>query len=453
MIKRTRHADKSGWKTEQKTATIVRNGGISTMRVTLDYGRTGLPVELPDANVIGPLAIREAPPLANPQTAVEDALTHPIGTPPLGELARGRHNACILVCDITRPVPNRLLLPPLLRTLEQQGIARRDILILIATGLHRPNEGAELEEMLGPEIACNYRVENHHGKVFEEHDYLGETPNGVPVYLDSSYLRADLKITTGLIEPHLMAGYSGGRKVICPGIAALETVKVWHGPRFLEHPKADCGFLDGNPVHEENTCIAKMAGCDFILNVCLDGQRRITWVGAGDMEKAWLEGVRFVASVVRVPVPEPLDVVVTSSAGYPLDTTYYQAIKGMTGALPIVKQGGTIILAASLTEGLGSHEFQRVMAENPDLKRFKQRILGRDYFVMDQWQLEELAKVVERCRVKVVTEGIAPDTLRRCHVEPAASVEQAVADCLKDYGPRAKIGVIPKGPYVLPFVA
>jgi nickel-dependent lactate racemase len=423
------------------------------VRINLDYGKTGLEVTLPDDRLVGPLAIRPAAPVPDPQAAVAHALTQPIGTPPLAELARGRKNACILVCDITRPVPNRVILPPILRTLEQQGIARRDILILIATGLHRANEGAELEELLGSDIVSNYRVENHHGKVLEEHDYLGVTPNGVPVYLDRRYLRADLKITTGLIEPHLMAGYSGGRKVICPGIAALETVKIWHGPRFLEHPRADSGIVEGNPVHEENTRIAQMAGCDFIVNVCIDGHRQITWVGAGDMIKAWEEGVRFVESVVKVPVPGPLDIVVTSCAGYPLDTTWYQAIKGLTGALPIVKQGGTIIMAASLTEGLGSPEFQRLMAENPDLKVFKQRILGKDYFVMDQWQLEELAKVVERCRVKVVTAGLSADTLRRCFVEPAATVEKAVADCLADYGPNARIGVIPKGPYVLPYVA
>jgi lactate racemase len=423
------------------------------VRVTLDYGRTGLDVELPDGNIVGPLAIRPAPPLANPAAAVEQALLRPTGTPPLTRLARGRRNACILVCDITRPVPNRVILPPLLRTLEEQGINRRDILILIATGLHRPNEGAELVEMLGEDIAQNYRVENHHGKVLEEHDYLGTTKNGVPIYLDGRYLRADLKITTGLIEPHLMAGYSGGRKVICPGIAALETVKVWHGPRFLEHPKADCGFLEGNPVHEENTRIAKIAGCDFIVNVCLDGQRRITWVGAGDMIEAWQQGVRFVEGVVKVPVSEPCDVVVTSCAGYPLDTTWYQAVKGLTGALPIVKQGGTLIMAASLTEGVGSPEFQRLIADNPDLKVFKERILGKDYFVMDQWQLEELAKVVDRCRVQVVSKGLPAETLRRCHVEPAATVEEAVAESLGRYGSKARVAVIPKGPYVLPYVA
>jgi nickel-dependent lactate racemase len=423
------------------------------MRIRLDYGRTGLDVDLPDDRVVGPLAIRPAPPLADPAAAVEQALAAPAGCRPLAELARGRCDACVLVCDITRPVPNRLLLPPILRTLEAEGIARKDILILVATGLHRPNEGAELEELVGPEVAASYRVENHHGKAREEHDFLGVTPRGVPVYLDSRYVRADLKITTGLIEPHLMAGYSGGRKVICPGIAGLDTVKVWHGPRFLEHPKADCGFLEGNPVHEENTLIALMAGCDFIVNVCLDGQRRVTWVGAGDMIKAWEEGVRFVEQVVRVPVPEPLDVVVTSSAGYPLDTTWYQAVKGLTGALPIVKRGGTIVLAAGLSEGLGSPEFQRVLRENPDLAAFKRRILGEDYFVMDQWQVEELAKVVERCRVKVVSDGLSPEALRGCHVEPAPSVEQAVADALAEYGPSARVAVIPKGPYVLPYVA
>jgi nickel-dependent lactate racemase len=423
------------------------------MRITLDYGRTGLDVDLPDARVVGPLAIQPVAPLDNPEAAVADALAQPIGAPPLAAVARGRKNACILVCDVTRPVPNRLILPPLLRTLEDQGLNCRDICILVATGLHRPNEGTELEEMLGPEVVARYRVENHHGKVLAEHDYLGTTPRGVPVYLDRRYVRADLKITTGLIEPHLMAGYSGGRKVICPGIAALETVKVWHGPQFLEHPNADCGIVAGNPVHEESTRIARMAGCDFIVNVCLDGQRRITWVGAGHMERAWEEGVRFVQNVVRVPVPAPLDVVVTSCAGYPLDATFYQAVKGMTGALPIVKRGGTIIVAASLSEGLGSPEFQSLMTDNPDLKAFKQRILGKDYFVLDQWQLEEMAKVVAKCKVKMVSHGLPAETLRRCYVEPAATVEQAVADSLAEYGPDARVAVIPKGPYVLPYVA
>src|ERR1700730_17999920 len=270
------------------------------MRVKLDYGRTGVEVEIPSERLVGPLAIKDAVPLANPEQAVAEVLARPVGTPPLAQLATGRKSACVLICDFTRPVPNKLILPPILHILEEEGIPRDEILILIATGLHRPNQGNELEEMVGPDIVKHYRIENHFGKKLSDHEFLGVTPNGVPAYIDKRYVHADLKITTGLIEPHLMAGYSGGRKVICPGIAALETVKVWHAPRFLEHPRADSGILEGNTVHEENTRIALMAGCDFIVNVCLDGERRVTWVGAGDMIGAWEAGVRFVEDVVKV---------------------------------------------------------------------------------------------------------------------------------------------------------
>ncbi|MEX2559437.1 MAG: nickel-dependent lactate racemase, partial [Pirellulales bacterium] len=326
---------------------------------------------------------------------------------------------------------------------------RGRITILVATGLHRPNERDELVEMVGREIFENYRIENHHGKVLDEHAYLGESPRSVPIWIDRRYVEADLKITTGLIEPHLMAGFSGGRKLICPGLAALETVQVWHGPDFLEHPKADCGILEGNPVHEENTWIGRHTGCDFIVNVVIDDQRRPLCFVAGDMEQAFMEGVEFVRGVVTDTVAEPVDVVVTCSAGYPLDTTFYQAVKGLTGALPIVKQGGTIIMAASLSEGIGSPEFQRLFTENASLEEFVERILGKDYFVMDQWQLEELAKVRRKARVKVVSDGLPAATLSSLFVESAPTVEAAVADSLAEYGPDATLAVIPKGPYVL----
>src|SRR5262245_19833591 len=187
------------------------------MKVTLDYGRTGLDVTLPDDRTVGPLTIREAAPLADPERALDEALRNPTGTRPLAELARGRQSACVVICDITRPVPNKLILPPVLRTLEASGIPRDKIVILNATGLHRPNEGAELVEMVGEDVVRSYRIENHRGKANDEHTYLGTTPNGVPAWNDTRYIEADLKIPTGLIEPHLMAGYSGGRKVICPG--------------------------------------------------------------------------------------------------------------------------------------------------------------------------------------------------------------------------------------------
>jgi lactate racemase len=422
------------------------------MQITLDYGRTGLDVTLPDDRLIAPpLAIRPTEPLANPDAAIEQAIGHPIGSPPLTGMARGKKSACILICDITRPVPNPQILPPILRTIEASGVPRQAITILIATGLHRPNEGAELVELVGEEIAKTYRCMNHFGKHRESHDFLGTTPKGVPVWIDRRYLQAELKITTGLIEPHLMAGYSGGRKVICPGIVGLDTVKVWHGPKFLEHPKADVGSVEGNPVHEENTRIAQMAGCDFIVNVCIDGKRRILWVGAGDMIRAWEAGVNFCRNVVQAGVPAPCDVVVTSCAGYPLDTTWYQAVKGIIGALPIVKKGGTIVLAASLTEGLGSPEFQQQLAEYEAKDRYD-RPSDSDTCEMDEWQLVMLKKVLAHCRVKVVTRGLPAEVLRKCRVEPAASVEAAVAEALAEYGPAARLAVIPKGPYVQPYV-
>lgn len=419
------------------------------MRVHLNYGRTGLDAELPDANVVKVLRYQSADPLPDPGATLRRRLAEPAGSSPLTELARGRRDACLVICDVTRPVPNSILLPPLLDTLEQAGIPRQRILILVATGMHRPNEGDELRAMVGDFVFDHYRIENHHGTDLSEHAYLGESPRGLPVWIDSRYVQADLKITTGLIEPHFMAGFSGGRKLICPGIAALETVKLWHGPRFLEHENARNGCFLGNPVHEENTAIARMAGCDFIVNVVIDDQRRILEVFAGDMEEALQRGVAFVRPLVTDTVPEPVDIVVTSSAGYPLDTTFYQSVKGMVGAMSIVKPGGTIILAAGMSEGIGSKEFQGLFRDNATLDQFMHRILHEGQFVMDQWQLEELAKVRRHAKVRVVTDGLPAETLAGLFVDPAPSIESAVADALAEHGPLATIAVIPEGPYVL----
>ena len=428
------------------------------MKFTLAYGKTGLAAEVPDANLVGPLEIRPAPPLPNPAAAVRDRLQNPTGSPPLAELARGKKTACILICDVTRPVPNALILTEVLKTLEAAGVPRAGITILIATGLHRPNLGAEIVELVGPEIAAKYRVENHYGKDLASHTDLGVSPRGVPIHIDSRYVDADLKITTGLIEPHLMAGYSGGRKLVCPGIAALETVRVWHGPRFLEHPNADCGILEGNPVHEENTWIARRAGCDFIVNVTLDGDRRVTGVFAGDMEDAFMEGVAFARGVVTAPVDGPVDVAVTSAAGYPLDQTFYQSVKGLTGVLPVMKAGGTIVIAADMAEGVGSPEFAGLFDEFPTPEEFMAAITGADparpdFFRMDQWQLEELAKVLRRCRVVYVTDAPFAEDLEKLYVTRAPSVAAAVAAAIEKYGPACRIAAVPEGPYVLPALA
>jgi nickel-dependent lactate racemase len=423
---------------------------IRIVEILLDYGKDGLTVEVPDGNLAGVLGLRPQPPLADPEEAVRRALGEPLGARPLAELARGKRNAAVVISDITRPVPNRLLLPPILEALAEGGIPRDAVTILIATGTHRPNVGEELVTLVGPEVAGRCRIENHVAQDLESHVDLGESPRGVPIFIDRRYLEADLRITTALIEPHFMAGYSGGRKSVCPGLCALETVKVWHGPHFIGHARAESGVLAGNPVHEEALWIAKRAGVEFIVDVTLDEMRRITGVFAGDLERAWLAGVASVEEVVRAPIDPPADIVVTSAAGYPLDLTYYQAVKGMVAAMPAVKRGGTILLAARCAEGIGGPHFRASLLESEDVEAFVQRTYDPGFFVPDQWEVHELAKALRHAEVLCYSEGIEADTLRRCFVQPVASVEAGLAGALARHGPQARIAVIPKGPYVIP---
>ncbi len=422
------------------------------MRVTMDYGKTGLAVELPDANVIGVLGLTPAPALADPARAIEQALRQPIGTRPLAELAQGRDTACIVICDITRPVPNKILLPPMLHTLEQAGIARDAITILIATGTHRPNWGAELETLIGADLAAQYRVVNHACKELDTHRYLGESPNGVPIWLDKTYCEADLRLTVGLIEPHFMAGYSGGRKLVMPGVAAMETTQNWHCPRFLESPLATMGVVDGNPVHEEALAIAGVLRPDMIVDVTLDEANQITGVYAGDLEQAWKAGVAFAAQHVRARAPQAADVVVTSCAGYPLDTTFYQAVKGMVGALPVVKPGGTIVIASQCAEGVGSPDFANALLAASDLEEFVAHISQPGVFIPEEWEIEELARAVRHANVICIADGIADETLSQCFVTPAASVEEGVRMALERHGANSTLIAIPRGPYVIPYL-
>ncbi|TWT33192.1 nickel-dependent lactate racemase family protein [Blastopirellula retiformator] len=419
------------------------------MKVKLEYGRVGLEADIPDNGKVRTLACKDAPPLPDPHAALLEVLARPNGTAPLFELAQGKKDACIVICDITRPVPNEMILRPTLELLEAAGIPRDKITILNATGLHRPNHGQELIEMVGQYIVDHYRIENHFGENRDEHVHLGESPNGVPIWIDRRYVEADLKITVGLIEPHFMAGFSGGRKLICPGIAHIDTIRAWHSPRFLEHENATMGCLVDNPVHFENTAIARTAGCDFIINVVIDAHRRPLRLVAGDMIAAFEEGVEFVRSVVVDTMDEPADIVVTSSAGYPLDTTFYQSVKAMVAAAKVVKKGGTIIVAASLTEGIGSPPFTSLFSQYENLDDFMTAILDPDCFTMDQWQLEELAKAARQAKIVMVSDGIPAKQLSQMFVEPAKSVEAAIEDAIAEHGAEASIAVIPKGPYVL----
>ena len=419
------------------------------MKVEMRYGTGTLPLEIPAVNVVGVLEIAESVPLPDENGAVREAIARPIASPPLAELAGGRESACIVISDITRPVPNKVILPPLLAVLEQSGIPREKITILIATGIHRPNNTEELETMVGSDIMETYRIVNHFSQKPETHTYLGKTENGTPVYINTTYLEADLKITTGLIEPHLMAGYSGGRKAICPGIASVETMKVMHGPELMEHPKSAVGILDGNPFHKEATEIARMAGVDFNLNVAIDKHRSIIGIFAGELVESHRVGAAFVEKQAKVTLPAPADAVVVSSAGYPLDSTFYQAIKGLLTAVEIVKQGGSILLVAACSEGIGSKPFTDLIFKTDDLTAFVQGLYNPANFVIDQWQLEELAKVARKADIYFYTDGIPYHQRAKLFVHPLKTPQEGIQEILDRYGADAQIAVIPEGPYVL----
>ncbi|MEN6642431.1 MAG: nickel-dependent lactate racemase [Armatimonadia bacterium] len=420
------------------------------MHLLMRYGKDGLSVDLPDRNVKHVLRLRELPVVERPEAALREALRKPIGCAPLVEVAQGRSDAVIVVSDLTRPVPNKVLLPPILEALEEAGLPAERVLVLVATGLHRANTEAELLEMLGPEVlASGCRIENHVARDAESHAQLGRTARGIPVQVDRRYVEADLKMLTGLIEPHLMAGYSGGRKAICPGLCSVETVMAWHSAEMLDPAEACAGNLRGNPVHEEALAIAEMAGgADFVVNAVLNEGREVVGVFAGEMRQAHVAGMGLAEQQAKVALPEPVDIVITSAAGYPLDLTFYQGIKGMVAALPVVKPGGSVIIVQENAEGIGGPEFAELMLGMDSLEGYLGRLFSGEICLIDQWQLQEMEKVCRRATVYSVS-SLPAETQRKLFVEPAGTVEGAVERALAVHGPEATIAVIPEGPYVL----
>ena len=419
------------------------------MNVRVKYGRDGLNVVIPDEVDAHVLSLNRVEPIHDAIGAVRHAIESPIGAAPLREIARGRRDAAITISDITRPVPNTIILPPILDALNDAGISDDRVVIVVGTGLHRANTPDELRNMVGKEVMRRVRIVNHVARDESTLTYVGETSHGTPVWINRVFVEADLHIATSLIEPHLMAGFSGGRKAICPGMAGVKTMRIMHGPTMLGHERVCEGRLDGNPFHIEATEIARMVGVDFIVNVSLDDARHITGVFAGDLEGAHAHGCAFVAHQSSAKLHRPADIVITSSAGYPLDLTFYQSIKAMTAALPAVKQGGTIIVASSCDEGIGSPEFTALMRETASVAEFREQLADPDFFVIDQWQLQEMCKALDRAEIMYFTEGLDVGTLRDLLVTPVTSVEYALDTALQRHGRNALVAVIPDGPYVL----
>jgi len=426
---------------------------MSTDTIQISYGRGHLPLELPKE--ARPTLIRKQPlpKLADPNAAIADALARPIGAASLSELAKGRNSACILICDITRPVPNRLFLRPMIETMAASGIPLANISVLVATGLHRPNLGDELAELVGdPWVLENVRVENHYARDEAAHVDFGFTPTRhTPVKLDRMFVEADLRIATGLVEPHFMAGWSGGRKVIAPGVAHHETIRTFHSARFMEDPLAVQCNLIGNPLHEEQLEIVKMLGEVYGLNTVLDEDRDLVCVTFGEIIASHQAAVDFVTDSTYVATPRKFSTVVTSSAGYPLDKTYYQTIKGMVTPLDILEPGGTLIIASECSEGFGSAEFREAQARLVELgpERFLATLTAKSLAEIDEWQTEMQLKPMRLGRVELFTTGLSQSDCDLTAVSIIDDIRSAVERSIARSGDPA-VAIIPEGPYVVP---
>jgi lactate racemase len=418
------------------------------MRTSLAFGRNHVDLELPPGYDWRVLEARSAPALPDPEAAIERALDAPFSGPSLERLARYKTSATVSVCDITRPVPYPIVLPPLLARLEHAGIPRTATTIIIATGLHRPATDAEIVEILGPSIASQYRVVNHHARELSEHRRLGQTRSGTPVHIDERFMAADLHLTCGLIEPHLMLGFSGGRKLVAPGVAYQDTIKAIHSPRFMRDPRAVEGSIEGNTVHAELLEIARMARHDFMLDVAITRDRKISGVFAGEPEEAHAEAVRFVSAAMRHDLDGPVDAAITSAAGYPLDLTFYQAIKGVTAAGQVVKPGGKILVAGACSEGAGSPDFAAMLREGISDRAFLDRIASAPV-IPDQWQLEKLALITRRIDVLYFVPGLSADYYPALWGKAYESAAAALSAFLEGLPRGATIAVMPEGPYVL----
>jgi nickel-dependent lactate racemase len=330
--------------------------------------------------------------------------------------------------------------------LHEAGISTDGVTILIATGLHRGASEAEILSIMGPEIAAKYRIVNHDARALENHRHLGSTSRGTPVYIDERFIAADLHITLGFIEPHLMLGFSGGRKLVAPGLAGQQTIKVIHSPKFMREPLATEGSTTGNPLHAELVDIARMARHDFILDVTMTKEREISGIFAGNPVHAHAAGVEFLRTTSLEKLTGFADVVITSAAGHPLDLTFYQTIKGITAAEHIAKPGGRILIIGQCAEGIGSPEFAKKLKVYRGHSAFLEEISTTDV-VVDQWQLEKLALTGLKSELFFYTPGVRKEDMGSLAERSYSNLDAAIAAVLRGMPENAQIALVPEGPY------
>ena len=432
------------------------------MRLQLAYGREGLWIELPEDAQVTVIEPEFVPGLSpeDEQAALVAALRAPIGTPPLRELVRPDDTVAVVFSDLTRPMPNDRVLPPLLGELARAGVPDGQIVLVNALGTHRPQTEEELARMLGSEVAARYRVVQHDAWDDENLVEVGRNRAGRAVRVNRAYMETTVRILTGFIEPHFFAGFSGGPKAVLPGISDIEAILDNHGAPMIADPQATWTVTEarpeqgrrGNPIWEEMLAVAQSTAPAFLLNVTLNQNREITGVFAGDLVAAHRAGVDFLQPRAMRPVPEPADIVITSNSGYPLDLNLYQAVKGMSAAARIVRPGGDIIIAAECWDGVPSHgEYRRLLWEASSPQELLDRVMAPGFRCHDQWEAQVQAQIQLKANVHVYADGLSDEELRRALVIPCRSIEETVARLRRD-NPGATIAVLPDGPQTVPYV-
>lgn len=420
------------------------------MRVPLRYGAGSVTVELPADRtvVVEPV---HWPAASDPRSLLRKALRRPVTGPPLRDLAHRGQRVAVSVCDITRPQPRRLMVEALLDELD--GLIRpEDVTVLVATGTHRANTPFELETMLGPEILVACRTINHVARDGATLADLGEVA-GVPVQLNREWVEADFRITTGFVEPHFFAGFSGGPKMVAPGLAGIDTVLELHNARRIGDPSATWGICEGNPVHDAVRAIALATGVDFALDVLLNSDQQITRAFGGPILEMHAAARAVARKETMRPVPARYDIVITTNSGYPLDQNLYQTVKGMSAAAEIVRDGGTIICASECRDGLPAHgSYGELLHARDTPLELLEMIAASPVTIPDQWQVQIQARIQSRSRVLLKADGLDATDIVAAHLEPIIDLQATISRLLHD-DPGARVAVLPQGPQTIAYVA
>jgi len=428
---------------------------MSKQTYRIPYSKSTLEFTLPPGMQATVAASQQVEPLQDVSATIQEALNHPIGTPPLREIARPGDRACIVFTDITRASPDHQLVPALLRELETAGVRDEDITLLCGIGMHRPSTDEEKKTKLGADIAARYRVIDNEPQNPEALVDLGVTPGGVPVLLHRAVVETDLLIATGIVEPHQYAGYSGGRKTVAVGAAGETLIAHTHGPDFVDHPGTRLGQVEGNPFHQAVTEAARRANLRFILNVVLDDDKRILRVTAGDPELAFQDLVTFAKSVYEVPISQQYDIAI-GGVGYPKDANLYQASRAPSylffAPTPVVRPGGYFIIPARCEEGagagVGEQRFFAAMRDAPDVQ-FILDDARRNGYPPGQQRAFVMAKVLEKSNV-VIVGSECPDLVAACKMIPAETMDDALELVASKLGPACDVLIVPHALLTLP---